>query len=71
MKDVNVRQLEMANRVVGFLRENPITFRKGSAGAELVKQIEAILPRLSYSTLHGAQGDPHVPQQSASRAHPP
>ena len=41
MKDITVRQLEMANRVIGFLRENPIPFRQGSAGAELVKQIEA------------------------------
>ena len=35
MKDVTVRQLEMANRVVGFLRENPIAFHKGSDGAHL------------------------------------
>jgi hypothetical protein len=40
MKDVTVRQWEMANRVVGFLRENPIAFRKGSAGAELVLQVK-------------------------------
>jgi hypothetical protein len=40
MKDVTVRQLEMASRVVGFLRENPIAFRKGSVGADLVEQIK-------------------------------
>ena len=39
MKDVTVRQLEMANRVVVFFQANPIGFRKGSPGAELIAQI--------------------------------
>jgi len=39
MKDVTVRQLEMANRVVGFFRENPIAFRRNSPGADLVEQL--------------------------------
>ena len=41
MKDITVRQLEMANRVVGFLEANPIEFRKGSPGADLVTEIQA------------------------------
>src|SRR6516162_11658917 len=39
MKDITVRQLEMASRVVGFFRENPIGFRKNSPGADLVEQL--------------------------------
>jgi hypothetical protein len=38
MKDITVRQLEMANRVSGFLKANPIVFRKSSPGADLVEQ---------------------------------
>jgi hypothetical protein len=40
MKDVTVRQLEMANRVVGFFETNPIGFRKNSPGADLVEQLK-------------------------------
>ena len=40
MKDVTVRQLEMASRVVGFFEENPIAFRKSSPGAGLVEQFK-------------------------------
>jgi len=39
MKDITVRQLEMANRVVGFLQTNPIAFREDSPGADLVEQL--------------------------------
>lgn len=40
MKDVAVRQLEMAIRVVGFFQATPIAFRKGSSGTGLVERLQ-------------------------------
>jgi hypothetical protein len=50
MKDVTVRQLEMTSRVVGFFRENPIAFRKGSVGADLVEQIKKQMDEIKTLT---------------------
>src|SRR5712671_5746351 len=40
MKDTTVRKLEMSIRVAGFLTANPIVFRKGSRGPELVVEFK-------------------------------
>jgi hypothetical protein len=50
MKDVTVRQLEMANRVVGFFEANPIGFRKSSPGASLVEQFKQQVAELHSLT---------------------
>ena len=50
MRDVTVRQLEMANRVVGFLEANPIAFRKGSPGADLVEEFKRQVAELRSCT---------------------
>jgi hypothetical protein len=50
MKDVTVRQLEMTSRVIGFFQDNPIVFRKGSPGADLVAQFKSQVAELQSLT---------------------
>jgi hypothetical protein len=66
MKDVTVRQLEMANRVVGFLQANPIAFRKGSPGADLVVRFKKQVAEIQ--TLTTAQASEFAKARAHSRA---
>src|SRR6266853_851577 len=51
MKDLIVRRLEMSNRVVDFFNANPIAFRKGSPGPQLVNQFKQGVTELQRLTL--------------------
>jgi hypothetical protein len=46
MKEVTVRKFEMLVRVVGFLVSNPIVFRKGSQGPQLVEMFKRAVGEL-------------------------
>ena len=66
MKDVTVRQLEMANRVVVFFQTNPIGFRKGSPGAHLIAQITKQVAELR--SLTATQASEMAQSRTYSRA---
>ena len=63
MNDFIVRRLEMFNGVIGFFDSNPILFREGSPGHELVNQLKQSASELQ--TLTAAQ----VSAIAQSRAH--
>jgi len=51
MNDLNVRRLEMSNRVVEFLNANSIPFRKGSPGPQLVNEFKQAVTEIQNLTL--------------------
>jgi chromosome segregation ATPase len=67
MKDVTVRQLEMTNRVVGFFDANPMGFRKGTPGADLVEQLKHEVAELQSLTATQASEFAHSRAYSRAR----
>jgi hypothetical protein len=66
MKDLTVRQLEMTNRVVRFFQANPIAFRKGSIGADLVEQFRKQVAAVQILT--ATQASEFAQSRACSRA---
>jgi len=68
MKDTTVRKLEMSIRVAGFLTANPIVFRKGSRGPELVVEFKRAVEEVQELSGKQMSAVAHTRAQSSERA---